>query len=261
MTSGTRLQGPRNWGDLGLHAVDSPIQRRDPRIRVLLAGTLAVSVVTLDDLLLSALGLGLAMGLVVIARLRLRAVLAALLALDSFMVLVVALLPFSVPGEAAFHLGSVAATWQGLETAALIALKANAVLLSTLALVGTLEIVALGHALHHLYVPDKLIHLFLFTVRYLGLMHQEYTRLRQAMRARAFRARSDRHTWRSVGYLLGMLLVRSLARSERILAAMKCRGFDGRYHRLRHPPLERLDWYFGAGGLTVAAGLVAAGAL
>jgi cobalt/nickel transport system permease protein len=50
------------------------------------------------------------------------------------------------------------------------------------------------------------------------------------MRARAFVARADRHTWRSFGWLIGMLLVRSFERSERIVAAMKCRGFDGRFH-------------------------------
>ena len=37
--------------------------------------------------------------------------------------------------------------------------------------------------------PDKLTHLFLFTVRYLGVLHHEYQRLLSAMRVRAFRPR------------------------------------------------------------------------
>ena len=52
------------------------------------------------------------------------------------------------------------------------------------------------------------------------------------MKCRGFRARTDLHTLRTIGYLVGMLLVRSLERSDRIMEAMKCRGFDGRFHVL-----------------------------
>jgi cobalt/nickel transport system permease protein len=69
-------------------------------------------------------------------------------------------------------------------------------------------------------------------VRYIDVLDAEFMRLRQAMRARAFVPRSNRHSWNSFGWLIGMLLVRSLERSERILAAMKCRGFDGRLYLL-----------------------------
>jgi cobalt/nickel transport system permease protein len=41
-----------------------------------------------------------------------------------------------------------------------------------------------------------------------------------------------------------MLLVRSLERSERIQAAMLCRGFHGHYYLLDHFTMTRLDWFF-----------------
>ena len=82
----------------------------------------------------------------------------------------------------------------------------------------------LGHALGHLHVPRKLAHLLLFTVRYLDVLDREYRRLRAAMKVRSFRPRMSLHTYRAYGYLVGMLLVRSFDRSERMLAAMKCRG-------------------------------------
>jgi cobalt/nickel transport system permease protein len=66
------------------------------------------------------------------------------------------------------------------------------------------------------------------------------------MKARAFWPRSDLHTWRSLGYLIGMLLVRSLERAERILKAMKCRGFDGRLHSGDTLTLRPLDALFAA---------------
>jgi cobalt/nickel transport system permease protein len=41
-----------------------------------------------------------------------------------------------------------------------------------------------------------------------------------------------------------MLLVRSLDRSERIIAAMKCRGFRGRFYLLDHFAFSRRDIWF-----------------
>jgi cobalt/nickel transport system permease protein len=127
-----------------------------------------------------------------------------------------------------FTLGPLTATEEGFLKAFAIALKANAIVMVLLALVGTVEATVLGHALHRLKVPENLVHLLLFTVRYIEVLGQEYRRLRTAMRARGFQPGNNLHTYRSIGYLLGMMLVRSLERSERILEAMKCRGFHGR---------------------------------
>ena len=54
----------------------------------------------------------------------------------------------------------------------------------------------------------------------------------------------DRHTYSSFGNLLGMLLVRGYDRSERILAAMKCRGFQGRFYLLDHFCFQARDVIF-----------------
>ena len=84
--------------------------------------------------------------------------------------------------------------------------------------------------------------LFVLTLRYLGLIGDEARRLREAMRARAFRARTDRHTWRSFGNLIGMLLVRALDRARRVEEAMRLRGFSGRFpHAALAAPTAR-DW-------------------
>ena len=41
-----------------------------------------------------------------------------------------------------------------------------------------------------------------------------------------------------------MLLLKSFDRSERVLAAMKCRGWRGRFHVLTHFALARRDFAF-----------------
>jgi cobalt/nickel transport system permease protein len=234
--------GPDALWEADAGARAAPLRSLDARLRVLATLGFAVVTVSLErlDALLAALGLALA--LVAAARVPWPRLRRALLAVDGLMVLVVALLPFTTPGAPVAMPGGLEASREGLVLAAAVALKANAVVLASLALVGTLDAPALGHALHHLRVPARLVDLLLFTVRYLSLLEREQRRLRMALKARAFTPRPDLHTWRTLGLLVGMLLVRALARAERVLAAMRCRGFDGSFHRVRHPRARRRDW-------------------
>jgi cobalt/nickel transport system permease protein len=81
------------------------------------------------------------------------------------------------------------------------------------------------------------------------------------MRARAFVPRSDRHTWNSYGWLIGMLLVRSLARSRRVFGAMRCRGFQGRLYLLDSPRWTAGDSLFAASLGLVLVALLGLGSL
>ena len=120
-----------------------------------------------------------------------------------------------------------------------------------LALVGDLDPVVIGHALHRLRMPTVLVQLLQFTVRYVGLIDAELDRTRIAMRARGFVPGTNWHTYRSLGYALGMLLVRSLERAERVLCAMKCRGFSDRFPVLDTLHFRRID--AGLAALTMLA--------
>ncbi|ABK45629.1 cobalt ABC transporter, inner membrane subunit CbiQ [Magnetococcus marinus MC-1] len=221
------------------------LHRIDPRLRIVCALLFALVQVALHEL--EPLGAGVAMGLamVLMARLPWRTIIKRTLGVDLFVVFLLVMLPFSVAGELWFSVGPWQASWQGLQQAAEIGLKAVGVMLMLLALVGTQEPHQLGHALHRLGVPDKLVLILLFTARYLEVLRMEYGRLRIAMKCRGFQPRSNGHTWRSFGYLFGMLLVRSLERSERIYAAMKCRGFTGHFYVLSPMGLGRGDGLFG----------------
>ncbi|ABD87506.1 cobalt ECF transporter T component CbiQ [Rhodopseudomonas palustris] len=213
---------------LDLAADAGPIDCLDPRTRLLAAIVFALVVVVLNAPAAAAVALGLAAALGIAARLPLQATLHKLATLDGFMVMALISLPLTVPGEPWLSVGGMSASWSGVERAVLILLKGNAVVIAMLALLGSMDSVLLGRALARLGAPHKLVHLYAFTIRYLDVLHREYQRLRTAMKARAFRLRSDRHTWRSIGWLFGMLMVRSIERAERITAAMRCRGFDGR---------------------------------
>ena len=234
---------------------DNPIRCLDPRTRIVAAALFAGVVVTLTGFL--ALGTAVCLGLtaIIMARLPFGPTLRRVAAMDGFILFMLLMLPFTTPGAELFTLGPLTATQEGLLKAITIALRANAIIMVLLAFVGTIEATVLGHALHRLKVPENLVHLLLFTVRYIEVLQQEYRRLRTAMRARGFMPGNNRHTYRSMGYLLGMMLVRSLERSERILAAMKCRGFHGRLFLLDNLQYGRQDMAF-AGVASLAMALL-----
>jgi cobalt/nickel transport system permease protein len=208
------------------------LDRRDARLRLVAVLAFALVTVSLSGITPLLAALAVAFVLVWASAPDWRALVRRMAGLEAFLALLFVTLPFSVPGEAWARFGPLTASWEGVLRASVIALKANAVVLALLGLVGTQEPAAMGHALARLKAPDKLVHLLLFTVRYLGVLQEEFLRLRRAMRARAFVARSDRHTWRVTGWLAGMLLVRGFERARRVSAAMKCRGFHGRFYLL-----------------------------
>ncbi len=219
----------------------SPVHALDPRLRVILAlvFSLVMAMVRREESIL--LGVALACVLVMLARLRPGAVSRRLLLPNLVLFTLFVLVPWSTPGTVWFRVGGYAYSWDGAVRVALVVLRADAILLAVTALVSTMETATLGHALDHLRLPPKLTHLFLFTVRYIEVLHGEYRCLRTAMRLRCFRARCDLHTYHCLGNLVGMLLVRSVERSQRIIAAMKCRGFSGRFWLLDHFVWQRRD--------------------
>lgn len=223
----------------------------DPRAKILAALAFSVLVALLRSF--PALNAALAASIMAwfFSGISLGTVIKRLLPLNAVFFCLAICLPFTTPGEPMTILGSQSLSREGLLLAAAIALKGNSIVLILIDLLGSMEPATLGHALSHLHVPQKLTLLLLMTVRYLEVLHQEYSRLRAAMKVRAFRPGMNRRTYRTFGYLVGMLLVRSLDRSERVLAAMKCRGFAGRFYLLDHFAFTKNDLPFCAASFVV----------
>ena len=231
------------------------IDHVDPRARIIVAVLMSLSVAAAHQLETLVGALVLAAAAVPLTTLRARVVLRRLVPVNLFAILLLVSASWTAR-ETVNAAAGMPASGGGLALAMLLALKANAMVLWVVVLLGTMDFMTFGHALWHLRVPDKLVHLLLFTVRYIDVLHGEYLRLRMAMKVRGFRPRVSWHTYRSFGFLVGMLLVRSVDRSERILAAMKCRGFRGQFHLLDHFAFTVRDVWFGVVAGTVLAALV-----
>lgn len=208
----------------------SAINYLAPRTRLLTAVLATLTLISIDSLALLTGALVFALVTTVFAGLGAASVLRRIILLEGFVVVLLVILPFTTTGEPLFELGPVALSVEGLNLALVIALKVNTITLLNLTLIGTLLPQQVGNALRLLKVPGNLVQLLLMSVRYINVLETEYARIRRAMKARAFVAGSNVHTWRTFGWLIGMLLVRSFERSRRVSNAMKCRGFHGSFN-------------------------------
>ncbi|WP_421903268.1 cobalt ECF transporter T component CbiQ [Maridesulfovibrio sp.] len=175
------------------------------------------------------------------ARLSLATLLNRLLIVNFFVLFLWVFLPFSRPGEPVFNIGPFTATLEGIIYTAIITLKSNGVILAMTALISTMEVQTLGAGMQSLKLPEKLCRLLLFSWRYVHVMSTEYSRMRRAAAMRAFSPRTNMTTYRTYAWLMGMLLVRSLDRAQRVWQAMLCRGFDGTFHTLTSYRIGKRD--------------------
>lgn len=211
---------------------DSIIHRLDPRARVIVCVLFAVVVAVADRLSSLLPALLVSLFFVLLSGLGVRAVISRLAVVNAFVLILWFFIPFTVTGDVIFRFGPLAVTLQGILFAARITIKANTIMLALIALLATMSVFTLGGAMGHLRVPGKIVHLVLFTYRYIQVMLQEYDRLLNAMKIRGFHPGNNIHTYKTFAYLVGMLLVKSYDRAERIRAAMLCRGFRGRFYNL-----------------------------
>lgn len=223
---------------------NSFIHLMDPRIRLLCAGLLTIPVALLNSFDQAVVSLLLGVGLVLLATLHLRIVLKRLIVINVFILFLWLFLPFSLPGDAVMSIGPLDATQPGIDLAWLITVKSNAIVLTLMALLGTIAIQDLGPAMQQIGIPNKLCHILLFTYRYIFVIYQEYTTMRRAMSARGFCPKTNTHTYRSYAWLVGMLLVKSWDRAERVHGAMRCRGFKGRFYSLKTFTTSAWDYVF-----------------
>lgn len=81
-------------------------------------------------------------------------------------------------------------------------------------------------------MPAILIAILAFMYRFLFVLWDELDTMRVAKRARTFDRGGVIFRWQTATHLIGMLLIRSLGRSERVYGAMCARGWDGKLRTL-----------------------------
>ena len=220
------------------------IHRLDPRVRLFSAFAFSIIISVTGNFQVLILALITAFILLMCARLPFKGVFLRLLAVNLFIFLFWLFLPFSVTGDVVFSMGPLDLTKQGVLYCTLLTLKSNAIILILMSLAATMPVFTMGRAMSYLKVPSKLVQLFIFTYRYIHSIYREFLRLKDALDIRGFIPKTNMHTYRTYAYLIGMLIVKSHDRAERVHAAMLCRGFDGIFFDLSEFSIKKNDIIF-----------------
>lgn len=228
----------------------------DPRVKLIFAVTFSAIVAIHENLFAVMVAVICAFVLSFLSGMSRSAVLRRVFLLNGLIALLWLFVPFTYPGQTIFSIGGVDATRQGVEYAALITLRANAIILCMITYGAATSITDTVHGLGLLRVPDKLVYLFFLTYRYVHEIVREYNRMQDAMKIRCFNPSTNMHTYRSYAYLVGMLLVNSFERAQRIRRAMICRGFQGKFVHIDTFRISRIDVISAMAFFFVLAGLV-----
>ena len=234
----------------------SLLHRLDPRLRVVTATVLSITVALSYKFSVLLTALVASLVLVIMGRLKTGKVFKRLLVINSFVLLLWLILPLTFQGETLVALGPLKFYLPGVVLSAQITLKSNTIFLILIALIATMPFATLGHSLHQLGLPDKLVFLLLMSYRYVFVIEQEYQRLMRAAKIRGFRPSTNRHTYRTFAHMVGMLFVRSTDRAERVYQAMRCRGFRNQFHSLMQFRASALDGTFATVMALLAVGLI-----
>jgi cobalt/nickel transport system permease protein len=210
---------------------DSPLARWDARWKLAAIVVAAFAIAALSQIESVAVALALGITLLVVARLPYRWV-RNRLALFGFAALPFLLvLPFTLdldgPG---WDVGPVRVSERGLVAGATVFARCLAIGCLALVLLGTAPLHHTLRAAHKLKVPGVLVLVAGLAYRYAFLLGDELRRVRVALRTRGFRMKPNRHGYRTVGHVVGAILVRGADRADRVAEAMRCRGFDGTFH-------------------------------
>ncbi len=140
-------------------------------------------------------------------------------------VLFAVLVPFVANGPRVEVLG-LSLSEPGLVAAAGLLMKGTLGVLASLTLAATTEPDEVLRGLQRLRMPDLLVQIMGFMIRYLDVVTGEMARMTTAMRSRGCNPRSPRH-WPTLARSLGALFIRSYERGERVHLAMLSRGYTG----------------------------------
>jgi cobalt/nickel transport system permease protein len=135
------------------------------------------------------------------------------------------LMPFIATGPRADVLG-VSVSESGLMSAWALLAKGTLGVLASLTLAATTEPRHLLAGLERLRVPNLLVQIMGFMIRYLDVVTEEMHRMKVARESRGFTARNVRH-WPVLARSAGALFIRSYERGERVHLAMLSRGYTG----------------------------------
>ncbi|MBA3367609.1 MAG: cobalt ECF transporter T component CbiQ [Geodermatophilaceae bacterium] len=150
------------------------------------------------------------------------------------------LLPFVATGPR-IEIGGISVSETGLVAGIALLMKATLSVIASIVFASTTSPREMVRGLERLRLPQILVQILTFMLRYLDVVGGELKRMRIARESRAFTARHLGHL-RVLGHAAGALFIRSYERGERVHLAMLSRGYTGRLPVMEQPRVAASVW-------------------
>lgn len=206
----------------------SPVHNWDPRVKLISCFTLILSFAFLNKIETALIAVAVAAALLALSRLPFCFVLRQLRWVLLFLLPLSAIIALTPPGPAEMAVfAPFRYTRVGLARAVLIFLRSLAIIMLVFPMLATTSLDQTLKALGKLGFPPQLLELLSFTYRYIFVLQEELQRMQRALAARCYRHQLHLQSLQTAGMLIGMIFVRSHGRAERLLQAMRSRGYTG----------------------------------
>ena len=209
-------------------SLNSPIHSFDPRAKIITFFVLIFSFAFLGSISAAAYAVAFSVFLLLLSRLPLDFIFSRIKVPMGFIVSILVIMAFTVGGKDLFSIFGLHVSYEGVRIGTLIVLRATASLLLALLMLGTSRFEAILKALYMLRVPGILVQMLMFTYRYIFVFIDEFGNMKNAMDSKGFQLKGNsRHALSILGNAVGMLLVKSYERGDRVYSSMVARGYTG----------------------------------
>lgn len=208
-------------------SLESPIHQLDPRAKIIAFSVLIFSFVFLGDIRLALIGLGTSVLIVFASKIPVEFIIHRIKWVFLFLFPLLFILPFTTNGTAMFSIAGFPFTDEGLEYAFLILIRGTASVILVAVMLGSMRFDTTIKALYMLKVPATLVQMLMFTYRYIFVIIDEFQRMWKAVTAKGFSFKTNRYGLSILGNLIGMLILKSYDRAERVYQSMVAKGYTG----------------------------------
>jgi cobalt/nickel transport system ATP-binding protein len=207
--------------------LDSPVHRWNPRSKFLALFVVIVAFSFVQTLALVPLMVALTAIIYLISRLPLRVLLRRLRYPGLFLLALVVMLPLVSGPTVLLNVGPLAIRQEGTEYMLLVVSRFTAIMTITVVMFSTSPFITNVYTLRRIGLPTIMVDMLMLTVRYIFEVGDTLSRMQRAMRLRGFAPRGlNRQSAGQWAALIGTLLLRSHAQSQRVYNAMRLRGYN-----------------------------------
>ncbi len=207
--------------------LDSILHGFDPRAKLITFTTLIFSFAFISEINVALLAVLFSVILILVSRTPLSFVLRCLTYPALFIFTIILVMAFTVEGRSVLDMRYLNVTAEGIELGGLIFFRAIAALVLAFLLLATSRFDEIIKAMYMLKVPNVIVQIITFSYRYIYVILDEHSALKRSMYTRGFHFKIGMYSLSVIGNMIGMLLIKSYERGERVYTSMVARGYTG----------------------------------